>query len=231
MSELVGIFGPSGQGKSTSVRTLDPSETFIINVTGKSLPFRGWKKKYQQKKGGNYYATENHKTINRILTGTGENDGLMGREQIKNVVIDDFQYLMSFELMNRADEGGWDKFTQMAQHAFSVLNNARQMREDQKVFILCHTAKKEDGTKGMKTVGKMLDEKIVPEGLFTIVLFTHIDQQEDDPTEKYFFQTQTDGQRTAKSPMGMFDDFYIPNDLQLVSDQINEYYYGEVEAL
>jgi len=228
MSELIGIFGPSGQGKSTAVRTLDPTETFIINVTGKSLPFPGWKRHYQQKKGGNYYATEDHSTINQILTGTPQGgDGLIGRESIKNIVIDDFQYLMSFELMNRAQEKGWDKFTQMAQHAFSVLNNARKMREDQKIFILCHTAEKEDGTEGMKTVGKMLDEKIVPEGLFTIVLFTHVDNQEDDPSKKYFFQTQTNGKRTAKSPMGMFDQYLIPNDLQYVADRIDEYYHGE----
>lgn len=231
MSELIGIFGPSGQGKSTAIRTLDPKETFIINVTGKSLPFPGWKAKYRQGQGGNYYVTDDHSTINQILTGSTGSSGLVDRENAKYIVIDDFQYLMSFELMARAQEEGWNKFTQMAQHAFSVLNNARKMRADQKVFILCHTAEKEDGTEGMKTVGKMLDEKIVPEGLFTIALFTHVDNQEDDPTRKYWFQTQTNGKRTAKSPMGMFEDYLIPNNLQYVADKVDEYYHGEPAAV
>lgn len=230
MSEVIGIFGESGRGKSTAARTLDPETTFYINITGKSLPFRGWKKNYDKfhpskNPQGNYTTVSSHNRILEVLDHIDEN-----MDHITDIVIDDFQYLMSFEFMKRANENGWDKFTEMANHAFKVMQKAGNLREDLLVYILCHTQTNTKGlntTKSMKTIGKMLDEKIVPEGLLTVVLFTDFNRNAEEQSDRYRFATQTDGETTAKSPMGMFDKMYIPNDLALVSKKVREYYYGE----
>jgi hypothetical protein len=134
---------------------------------------------------------------------------------------------MSFEFMDRAQESGWDKFTEIGLHAFDVIQKATSLRGDQKVFILAHEETEKSGIKTrrkIKTIGKMLDDKINLEGLFTIVVFTEIRPQEEDIQERYKFSTQTDSESTAKAPMGMFDEKYIPNDLQFMAEKINDFY-------
>lgn len=112
MAEIIAIVGPSGSGKSTSLRTLNPKETFIINVAGKSLPFRGFRKNYVPiYKGegstlyeGNLYKTHDVDAILKILK-------IINRQMlhVKNVIIEDAQYIMSFEAMERAEEKGYDE--------------------------------------------------------------------------------------------------------------------------
>jgi len=134
-------------------------------------------------------------------------------------VIDDFQYVLSFQYMDRALENGWDKFTEMGVSIFDVINNARQMRDDLMIVFLSHSADKSDashGMEGFKTIGKMLDKHVDLEGLFNIILFS------ERVDGEYRFLTQTDGERIARSPMGMFDE-RIPNDLGMVVDRIREY--------
>jgi len=133
---------------------------------------------------------------------------------------------MSFEFMAKAKEKGYDKFTNIAKNTFDVLNVARNLRDDLIVFSLYHEEEVSDNfakRRKIKTIGKLLDDKITLEGLFTIVLFTEVVTGEDNNTN-YYFSTQTDGSSTAKSPKGMFEEKLIPNDLNLVAESINSYY-------
>lgn len=228
MAELGAIVGLSGSGKSTSLRNLDPQKTFIINVANKPLPIRGYKKNYKvltqnpetKKFEGNLYNTSSTDKILQILKII--NSTML---HVEHVIIEDSQYLMSFEAMDRSSEKGYEKFTQMAQHFFSVLKEAMNMRDDLKVFILCHSENTGDELNPqhkIKTLGRMIDNMITVEGLFTYVLFTSRIQNEDGVLE-YKFMTNSDGTNTAKTPMGCFDNLYIDNDLQLVFDKIDKY--------
>lgn len=127
--------------------------------------------------------------------------------------------------MDRAGEKGYEKFTQMAQHFYSVLKEAMLAREDLKVFILAHSENVGDALNPsykIKTLGKMIDNMITVEGLFTYVFFTQ-KKTNDDGIMEYKFITNAEGTTTAKSPMGCFDELLIDNDLQYVFDKIDEY--------
>jgi len=220
MANLVGIMGESGSGKSTSIRSLDPKETFVINVEGKSLPFRGWKKKYslisKDNPEGNMFSTDRVDTMLKILKQINTT-----LKHVKTIVIDDAQYVMSNEFMRRASEKGYEKFTEIGKNFYDILDFCKGLRSDLNVFILTHTETTDSGLTKFKTIGKMLDDKVTLEGKFTIVLKTSV------VDGKYTFQTQTNGNDRVKSPMGMFDQQFIDNDLQLVIDAIKEYEEGE----
>jgi hypothetical protein len=223
MSEIIAVVGQTGTGKSTSVETLDPKETVIIGCVNKPLPFRGWKQNYSKEK-GNYKVTADSKEIVKVL---GYVDKSM--PEIKQIVIDDFQYLMSTEFMNRSDEQGWNKFTDIARHAWDVITKSRELREDLKVIFLSHdeiVTENFQPKRKIKTIGKMLDEKVTLEGLFTVVLFTDVVKNQESGNLEYRFITQNDGTTTGKSPKGMFEKIHIPNDLSEVIKQINAYYDG-----
>lgn len=219
MAEKILIIGDSGSGKSTSTKTLDPTTTFFINVIGKPLPFKGWKKDYQyydkEKKSGNMVKTWDYDIIVKALKSISTN-----MPQIKVVVIDDAQYIMSYEFMQRARERGFDKFTEIGQHFFDVLTVADGLRDDLMVVFLSHSDEVNSKTK-MKTIGKMLDEKITVEGLFTVVLLAY-SYKDSENTMKYVFVTNSNGTNTCKSPEGMFP-MTIPNDLKMIVDRFNEY--------
>ena len=228
MSTLGAIVGESGSGKSTSIRNLNPKETFIINVARKALPFRGYKKNYKllkqnpetKKFEGNLYNTSSVEQISQILKIIDKT-----MPHIKYVLIDDSQYLMSFEAMDRAQEKSYDKFTEIAQHFYSVLKGAMDMRDNMKVFILSHSENIGDVLNPkykIKTIGKMIDNMITIEGLFTYVFFTTRVENEDGVME-YKFITQSDGTTTAKTPMGCFEEMYIDNDLNEVFKAIDKY--------
>ena len=212
MSISTVILGKSGTGKSTSLRNLDPSETLLIQVIRKPLPFRasGWS--YYDKESnpaGNIFVSERWDTIIKILRGTKR----------KILVVDDFQYLLANEFMRRTDERGYDKFTDIAKHAWEVMMAASDLPADVRVYLLSHIEENEaTGAMKMKTIGKMLDEKITPEGLVTIVLRTTVEDG------KYLFVTRNNGMDTTKSPMGLFDADKIDNDLSAVDQAIANYY-------
>lgn len=226
MSEIIAIIGQTGTGKSTSLENLKPEETAVIAVVDKALPFRGWKKKYTPvtQQGGNYLISADAAQIVRFLKKVSEE-----RPEIKTIVIDDFQYIMSTEFMDRALEQGWQKFTDIGKHAWDVINTAKKLRDDLKVFFLSHDEIVTENfapKRKIKTIGKMLDEKVTLEGLFTIVLFTDVQKSKDNEGLDYTFITQNDGTTTAKSPKGMFADFRIPNDIAAIISTINEYHEG-----
>lgn len=230
----VAIVGKSGTGKSSSfgiipeigVKGLNPKETAIINVAGKDLPFRGWKKHYSGKltEGGNYLessdATQIAKAISYISTD---------RTDIKNIIIDDAQYILAFEFMRKAKESGYGKFADIGVNISKVVEAARTTRSDLKVYFLWHPETDNMGNQKMKTVGKMVDDYLTLEGLFTVILYTNVSKGTDNKTE-YKFVTNNDGESPAKSPVGMFKDMYIPNDLSFVSQSIDTYNNGETVA-
>ena len=221
MSNTSIIMGESGTGKSTSIRTLDPATTFIINVMNKPLPFRGYKKQYTlvSKDGqtGNYYSSNNYDHITIVVNKINEM-----RLEIKTLIIDDFQYLMSNEFMNRALERGFDKFSEIGKHAYDLLKLLPTLREDLDVFILTHSEANELGKMKIKTIGKMLDQVIVIEGMYSTVLQTELTNGD------YHFITQGDARHIAKSPMGMFETREIPNDLAFVKQKMSAYFNEDV---
>lgn len=235
MANLIAIVGGSGEGKSTSVRTLNPKETFIINVASKDLPFRGAKKNYRSFKddpeNGNFVSTSNVETIGKLLKHVNTK-----RPEIKTAVIDDVQYILSFQAMERAKEKNFDKHIDIANDYYTVLKDARNLREDMNVVVMSHSLDEKDSFgnitgRRIKTIGAMLDKYITIEGLFTYVLFCEKIVTEDEEGEshtRYAFMTNDPTNlTTAKTPMGCFPERYIDNDLQDVIDKIAEFNNGE----
>jgi len=220
-SKLVGIVGATGTGKSTSIKHLDPKETYIINTAKKELPFKGSEKLYNVDS-KNYKEIDEITEITRLLKTISEK-----APHIKNVVIEDSNYMMAFRMADNAAEVGFQKFTILAKDMVDLFREARRLRDDLKIFYFTHPETIEDSGEivgyKMKTSGKMLDNQIVLEGLFTICLYTHVDENKDG-TASYNFITNRFKKYPAKSPDGMFKDIKIPNDLQLVSKTIDEYY-------
>lgn len=195
------ILGESGSGKSASLRNFDPSEVVIYNVAGKLLPFRN----------GTKMMRADNPTYTQI-------SGSLAKGKVKRYVIDDSQYLLCFELFDRSGENGYTKFTEMAKHFYDLIQTViRKLPSDTIVYFLHHTEQVGDKYKA-KTIGRMLDEKLTVEGLFSIVLMAK------NVDGKHFFLTQSDGSDTVKTPMEMFRDAEIDNDLKLVDKTIREYY-------
>jgi hypothetical protein len=219
MANLIAIVGEPGTGKSYSLRSLDPEETVIISVAGKPLPIRGWKKKYLPKK--NYFETSNHIDVIKILKNRAEQDW------VKNIVIDDARYLMSFKFMELKHLSGYDKFNDIGDAGFGPVNVARKLPGDKNIIFAYHptTPEKYDEKIRIHTSGKLVDNHIQLDGMFTIELFTNV-RMDDNDNVHYEFLTN-DGVRTcAKSPPGMFEDQLIPNDMKFVLEKVHEYYEG-----
>lgn len=225
MAQSVLVIAESGCGKSTSIESLNPAETFIINVANKPLPFKGWKTKYPPfdfiTKKGNCANVSAPKDIEAVLKLINNE-----RKEIKNVVIDDFQYMSAFEYFGRASEKGFEKFTQIGAALAHITKLPILMRDDLMVFYLTHAEESTDleGKRKVKakTIGKLVDDKLTLEGLFSIVLFGKV-KKNKDAEMRYVFETQNNGENTCKSPKGMFTSFEIANDLQLVRNSIIAY--------
>lgn len=193
------VLGASGSGKSTSMRNFEPDEVGIFNVAGKPLPFR---KKIPKVDNATY------EKIYKVLKDP----------KLKKYVIDDSQYLMAFESFDHAKETGYGKFTNMALNFRNLIDFIiRGTPNDVIVYMLHHTELSEDGKLKAKTLGKMLDNQLTVEGLFSVVLLCQVEGSE------HFFITNSDGSNPAKSPMEMFD-MKIDNDLKMVDTTIREYY-------
>lgn len=220
-SKLIGIVGNTGTGKSTSIKHLDPKETYIINVAKKELPFKGAEKLYNAEN-KNYKEVDDANEITRLLKTLSDK-----APHIKNIVIEDSNYIMGFNLVARATEVGFTKFTVMAKDMVDLFREARKLRDDIKVFYFTHPETIEDSGEiigyKIKTAGKMIDNQIVLEGLLTVCLYTHVEENKDG-TCQYYFVTNRFKKYPAKSPDGMFDEIKIPNNLQTVVDSINQYY-------
>ena len=193
------ILGASGSGKSASLRNFDTEEIGIYNVASKPLPFR------------KQMMLVNHVSYDRIMASLQAN-------KLKCYAIDDSQYLMAFDLFDRVKEIGYQKFTDCAKKFYDLIQTViNKTSDDTIVYFLHHTERTDDGHIKAKTSGKMLDNQLTLEGLFSIVLLCETDGQ------RHWFTTQSDGYTTAKSPMEMFEP-QIPNDLKMVDDTIRNYY-------
>lgn len=193
------VLGHSGSGKSTSMRNCTADRFGIINVQGKPLPFRTSLKTYD---------TDVYPDIVNALQ----------KGKTPSFVIDDSQYLMSHEFMYRANEKGYDKYSQIGTNFFHLLETIRQLPNDKIVYLMHHIETDDTGREKAKTVGKMVDNYIVVEGCFSIVL------KAIATNKGYYFTTKTNGNDCVKTPMGMFDAEQIDNDLLMVDDTIRDFY-------
>ncbi len=206
------VLGESGTGKSASLRNLDPETTFLIQAVSKPLPFRNnWQPITKDNPKGSIFVCDNSATICKAMAAAA----VKGKTQI---IIDDFQYVMANEFMRRSGETGFNKFTEIAKHAWDIIMSIQHLPPGVTVYVLSHTETNDQGKTKVKTIGKLLDEKITLEGLFTIVMRTVVDDG------KYSFSTQNSGFDTVKTPMEMFDSKLIDNDLALVDQTIKSYF-------
>lgn len=219
MAETILAIGESGSGKTTSLRNLDPKESFLIQVLNKPLPFPKWRdnwKTTKQAKGTqkkpNLFISDDSTVVLEMIKGIASK-----RPDVKVLIIDDFQYLMANEFMRRSFEKGFDKFTEIGFKAWSIIRECSELREDLIVVFLSHSETNDMGRTKCKTIGRMLDDKITLEGMFTIVLQTVIDGG------KYYFSTQSNGLNTVKTPMGLFESNLVENDLSIIIQKIKEY--------
>lgn len=194
------VLGESGTGKTYSIKNFKPEEVKICSVVKPILPFRG---KYDIVK------TPTAKDVIRELKNTKK----------KNIVIDDFQYILGLPMMHRIGEKGWEKFNEIEQGYSDVLEALNDLPDDTIVYLNSHIETDDYGKRKIKTVGKALDKYITVEGLFMVVLGTEVID------DKYYFVTQNSGNDTLKTPEGMFPSKFIPNDLKYVEDKIRNYYF------
>jgi len=205
MAEKILIMGESGTGKSTSIRNCNPATTAIVNPVGKPLPFKG---------------SKNFTTLNGVTNADRICDFMKEQAKVgkKMIIVDDFQYILAVPYMDRIKENGWDKWNDFGENYFKIIDICKELPDDVCVYYLSHCETLENGLTTVKLIGKLLREKITIEGLFTIVLRTGVNEG------KYYFFTQNSGKDTVKSPMGMFDNFSIDNDLVYVDAKIRNYY-------
>ena len=199
MAIIVMVYGQSGTGKSTSLRNFKPEDVCIVNVSGKPLPFKNKHKTFN---------TDDYISIEAAIQ----------KAPAKSIVIDDATYLMTGEYMRTAKVTGYQKFTELALNYYTLVKTAAALPDDKIVYFMGHSDIDSNGNEKFKTIGKLLDEKITLEGMFTIVLKTVVTDG------KYQFSTRNSGQDTAKTPMGMFSEPLIENDLAAVDKAIREYY-------
>ena len=220
-SKLVGIVGATGTGKSTAIKHLNPEETYIINVAKKELPFRGSEKLYNTEN-KNYKEIEDANEISRQLRIISDK-----APHIKNIIIEDSNYIMGFNMVSKATEVGFTKFSVMAKDMVDLFRTARQLRDDITVFYLTHPEEIMDGSDvigyKIKTAGKLIDNQVLLEGLLTVCLYTLVEEGKDG-TATYQFVTNRYRKFPAKSPDGMFQEVKIPNNLQIVADSLTNYY-------
>lgn len=203
MAQKVLIMGESGTGKSTSMRNCDPAITAVVNPVGKPLPFK------------NHFETLDNVTDAREIIKYMKEKVKAGK---KLIVVDDFQYILAIPYMNRIKETGWDKYNDFGANYFEIIDVCKDLPDDVVVAYMTHLETLDNGLTTVKLIGKLLREKITIEGLFTIVLRTGVYEA------KYYFYTQNSGKDTVKSPLGMFQNYAIDNDLNYVYDKIKNYY-------
>ncbi|MCM1439900.1 MAG: ATP-binding protein [Roseburia sp.] len=206
MAQKILIMGESGTGKSTSLRHLAPTITAVVNPVGKPLPF---------KDSAGKFTMLNNETRSSNIVAWMKSQVKAGK---KILIVDDFQYLLSIPYMNRIHEGGWDKWNDFGDDYFKLIDICADLPADVRVYYLSHCETLDNGITTIKLIGKLLREKITIEGLFTIVLRTSVIDQ------KYYFLTQNSGKDTVKSPIGMFAEYAVENDLAYIDDKVCNYY-------
>jgi len=230
MATTAVIVGTSGTGKSTSIfentvlgiRGLPSNETVFVNPCNKELPFKGWKKVYNETlkvtNGGNYSSVVKGTDVINLINYVSSS-----RLDIKYLVIDDGQYIMTNTYITRCKEKDYyAKYVDIGLDMVNMMKAVREAREDLIIFFTWHPEQTEEGVTQMKSVGKMITKYLTLEGLFTIILYSEAVPTIDGRMAYRFFTNRTP-QLPAKSPFGMFEDISIPNDLAIVVDAIKAY--------
>ena len=214
-SKVIGIMGESGSGKTTSMNKLDPATTFYIDCDKKGLSWKGWRNQYSIEK-HNYMATDQISTVSQILEKINTQENM---KHIKVVVIDTLNGLMVADEVRRMKEKGFDKWQDLAQCVWELLDSLYSLRDDLTVIIVCHsqTQKEDDGYTftRIKTSGKKLDKLSIETKLTTVLHAVCRDG-------KYVFLTHANNS-TAKTPLGAFEEDEIPNDIVTVLEALKDY--------
>ena len=213
MSKVIGIMGESGSGKTTSMRNLDPKSTYYIDCDKKGLSWKGWREQYNQEN-NNYYCTDYVQIVSQIIANVSEK-----APHIKTIIIDTLNGLMVADEVRRMKEKGYDKWQDLAQCVWSLLDSLYSFRDDLTIIVICHsqTQKEDDGYTftRIKTSGKKLDKLSIETKLTTVLYAMGKDG-------KYVFKTHADNS-TAKTPMGAFETDEIENDITIVLDALKDY--------
>lgn len=225
MANICMILGPSGTGKSTSIKTLDPKETVVLNVLRKRLPFKGSSSVYNTEN-KNLFNVDEYTQIINLLNSIDQK-----APHIKNVIVEDMTYVMRKEYFKRAKETGYGKYTELAQHFQQVISTCENMRDNINIFFILHSEPvvSDKAIIGFKvsTIGAMIDNQYNPVEVVPMVLYSAI-KYDEKGVATYGFYTHRCMEGTveipAKSPADMFEDDFIPNDLGLVVKAMNEYY-------
>ena len=204
------IIGTSGSGKTTSLEKLDPKQTFYIDADGKGLSWKGWRKQYN-KENKNYFQCDAPEQIFSLMQTIDEK-----QKQIKFLVIDTLNGCMVADEMRRSKEKAYDKWVDLAQSVYNIVDYSNKMRDDLTVILIGHTQTSDDGFTCMLTNGRKLN-KICLESKMTTVLLSRINDNGE-----YVFETRAKNS-TAKTPRGAFDADEIPNDITLVIDALKDY--------
>lgn len=214
MSKLICIMGESGSGKTTSMRTLDPSTTYYIDSDGKGLAWKGWRNQYNAEK-RNYVVSRDIPSIRDLIVNISQK-----KPDTKVIVIDTLNTCMVDKEVKGMKENGYGKWIDLTQFVWDCIETANKQRDDLTIIFVMHSETIRDDFgytfTRVKTNGRKL-EKLVPESLFGTVLLA---KKTDD--DRYIFETQAKNS-TAKSPMGAFDTFEIENDMAMVLKALEEY--------
>lgn len=225
MANIIMLLGKSGTGKSTSIKGLDPKETVVINVLGKRLPFKGSNALYN-KENKNLFQRESYTDIISLIQNISDK-----AVNVKNIILDDFIYVMRKEYFSRARETGYNKYTELAQHFQQIISTCEKLRDDLTVFMILHSedVQSDKVTTGYKvaTVGNLVDNCYNPLEVVPMVLYSSV-KYDDKGNIEYGFYTHRCKEGVveipAKTPDEMFEEDFIKNDLGLVVKKMNEYY-------
>lgn len=193
------LIGQSGSGKSTSLRNFKGDEVAVVNVLGKPLPFKS------DIKAGK---CDDYATILKAIANTPK----------KTIVIDDANYLITNEFMNKSSVKGFDKYNEMGNNFFNLINGIKNIKGGKTVYLIMHEDTDENGYVKPKTIGKLLDDKVNIQGMFTICIRSMFDNG------NYIFRLKTNGQDCVKTPFGMFENDTMDNDLKAFDEVVREYY-------
>lgn len=231
MANTICLAGLSNSGKSTSMRYLDPESTFIVSCTNKQLQIPGFRKKYPKvsivdnKLTGNWLVSSSYSQIEKVLAAVSKT-----RPEIKTIVIDDMNYLLSAETFSNALVKGYEKFAVLAKNYYDLIEHCQGLREDLMVVFISHVENYGTDIDPMYriwTTGKMLTSQINLDGLFSYILYSERVVDDTSGEVIYRFKTRTDGNDTCRSVQGCFEEKYIEPNLKYVVDTINKFENGD----